>query len=352
MLHRPFDKLVDSLSERPIVFVGGKGGVGKTTTAAALASRFASRQHKTLIISTDPAHSLGDALQVRLSNDKTAITPYLDAIELDPDVIVEEHFAQVLNTIKGYASPEMLPKIKEHLNASKTAPGAAEAAMLEAMCQYLVNATAQGYRHIIFDTAPTGHTLRLLVLPEMMRAWTDGLLMQQRRQAKLKSVANHLTVNKLATSNVINNTANNTNNATTDKPKGFANPFTRHIPDRWEQAVTVLDKRKRLFATAGKLLHDAEQTAIVLVMIADNLPIAETKRAVEQLTAVKLPVSGIVVNQLIDAQQTDPFWQQRADRQQRLFGEIEESFTNIPLYPVALQKQDIRGVEALVGLGK
>lgn len=340
MLDRRFDELVQDLSERPIVFVGGKGGVGKTTTAAALASRFANMQHKTLIISTDPAHSLGDVLQVKLSNDKTVITPYLDAIELNPDVIVEEHFAQVLKTIKGYANPDMMPKIKEHLNASKTASGAQEAAMLEAMCQYLVNATTEGYRHIVFDTAPTGHTLRLLVLPEMMRAWTDGLLMQQRRQAKLKSVANHLTVNKVVTAKTM-----------ADNKKGFANPFTQHMPDRWEQAVMVLDKRKRLFATAGKLLHDAKQTAIVLVMIADNLPIAETKRAVEQLISVKLPIRGIVINQLIDAKQTDSFWQQRAERQQRLLNEIKQSFDNLPLYPVALQQQDIRGVDALMEFG-
>lgn len=349
MLNRPFHQLVDGLSERPIIFVGGKGGVGKTTMAAALASQFANRQHKTLIISTDPAHSLGDVLQIKLSNDTTAITPYLDAIELDPEVMVDKHFAQVLNTIKGYASPEMLPKIKEHLHASKTAPGAQEAAMLEAMCQHLVDATEQGYRHIIFDTAPTGHTLRLLMLPEMMSAWTDGLLMQQRRQAKLKSVANHLTVNKLATSDATTSSTTTTS-ATAVNKKGFSNPFTHHIPDRWEQAVMVLDKRKRLFAHAGNLLHDASQTAIVLVMVADNLPIAETKRAVEQLTAVKLPISGIVVNQLIDPQQTDPFWQRRAERQQYLLAEIQQSFAHVPLYPVALQQQDIRGVDCLMTL--
>ena len=86
----------------------------------------------------------------------------------------------------------MMPKIREHLRLSKSAPGAQEAAMLESMCQYLVAAAGAGYEHIIFDTAPTGHTLRLLVLPEMMGAWTDGLLAQQRRQAKLRSVATHL----------------------------------------------------------------------------------------------------------------------------------------------------------------
>ena len=192
MALRPLHKLIEQLAAQPIIFVGGKGGVGKTTTAAALASHYASQQKKTLIVSTDPAHSLGDVLNIRLSNEKTAVTAYLDAIELNPDIIVDAHFAQVERTITAYANPDMMPKIREHLRLSKSAPGAQEAAMLESMCQHLVSAADANYEHIIFDTAPTGHTLRLLVLPEMMGAWTDGLLAQQRRQAKLRSVADHL----------------------------------------------------------------------------------------------------------------------------------------------------------------
>ncbi len=190
------------------------------------------------------------------------ITPYLDAIELNPDIIVDAHFAQVERTIMAYANPDMMPKIREHLRLSKSAPGAAEAAMLESMCQYLVAAADEGYEHIVFDTAPTGHTLRLLVLPEMMGAWTDGLLAQQRRQAKLRSVATRL-------------------DSSSDHSKNVANPFEKHKPDRWEQAVSVLEKRKELFRQAGALLHDREQTAILLVMTADVLPLAETKRAVD-----------------------------------------------------------------------
>lgn len=329
--------LETQLIAQPIIFVGGKGGVGKTTMAAALASRFASEQKKTLIISTDPAHSLGDVLNARLTNDKTAINPYLDAIELNPDVIVDAHFAQVERTITGYANPDMMPKIREHLRLSKSAPGAQEAAMLESMCQHLVAAADASYEHIIFDTAPTGHTLRLLVLPEMMGAWTDGLLAQQRRQAKLRSVATHLD------SNTSKSKSRNDKN---DVP----NPFAKHKPDRWEQAVSVLEKRKELFRQAGMLLHDRTQTAIVLVMTADVLPLAETKRAIEQLEESKLTPAAIVVNQLITPTQTDAFWQQRADRQQTIMGNIEKSFSKYPIYPIYLQQTDVRGTEALNAL--
>ena len=333
MALQPLNALVTQLATQPIIFVGGKGGVGKTTTAAALASRYAAQQKKTLIISTDPAHSLGDVLNMSLSNEKTAITPYLDALELNPDVIVDAHFKQIERTITGYANPDMMPKIREHLRLSKSAPGAQEAAMLESMCQHLVAAADAGYEHIVFDTAPTGHTLRLLVLPEMMGAWTDGLLAQQRRQSKLRSVATSLDLDN-------NNYKNNDKN-------DVSNPFAKQKTDRWEQAVSVLEKRKQLFRQAGALLHDREKTAIVLVMTADVLPLAETKRAIQQLEETTLTPAAIVVNQLITPMQTDEFWRKRADRQQQLMNEIESSFADYPVYPIYLQQTDVRGTEAL-----
>ena len=278
---------------------------------------------------------------MRLSNEKTVVTPYLDAIELNPDVIVDAHFAQVERTISAYANPDMMPKIREHLRLSKSAPGAQEAAMIESMCQHLVCAadanSDKKYEHIIFDTAPTGHTLRLLVLPEMMGAWTDGLLAQQRRQAKLRSVANHLDSHKQTHS------SGGQKNSDHDVP----NPFAAKKSDRWEQAVAVLEKRKALFRQAGLLLHDRGQTAIVLVMTADVLPLAETKRAVSQLEDSKLPPAAIVVNQLIKPTQADAFWQHRAERQQQLLQDIESSFPNYSLYPIYLQKTDVRGTDAL-----
>ncbi|KAF0568999.1 Arsenical pump-driving ATPase [Psychrobacter nivimaris] len=335
MALHPLHGLVEQLETQPIIFIGGKGGVGKTTTAAALASYYASQQQKTLIVSTDPAHSLGDVLNVRLNNETTVISPYLDAIELNPDVIVDEHFAQVERTIKAYANPDMMPKIREHLRLSKSAPGAQEAAMLESMCHHLVEAADAGYEHIIFDTAPTGHTLRLLVLPEMMGAWTDGLLAQQRRQAKLRSVATHL---------------DNHNQKQSTQKNDVANPFAAKKSDRWEQAVSVLEKRKQLFRQAGLLLHDRTQTAIVLVMTADVLPLAETKRAIEQLEDSKLMPAAIVINQLISTAQSDEFWRRRAERQQHLLQDIEQSFTKYPLYPIYLQQTDVRGTDALSAL--
>ena len=329
--------LVQQLLHTPIIFVGGKGGVGKTTTAAALAAKFAEQQQKALIVSTDPAHSLGDVFALNLAsssakNKPKALTEYLDALELDPDLIIDEHFARVEKTISSYANPDMMPKIREHLQLSKSAPGAQEAAMLEAICRYLVDSVELGiYHHIIFDTAPTGHTLRLLMLPEMMEAWTDGLLTQQRRQAKLKGAADNL--------------------ATKKTKSALSNPFEDAKPvDKWQQAVDVLNARKNLFKRAGELLHDRQKTAVVLVLTADNLPIEETRRAVNQLKEANLAPAALVVNQLIEAEQSDQFWQNRAIRQQSLVKDIQSYFVDCPIYGIYLQPSDVRGKKALTKL--
>lgn len=341
--------LIDQLNQTPIIFVGGKGGVGKTTIAAALASKFAEQKQRTLIISTDPAHSLGDVFTTNLSKDSaknnpTKLTEYLDALELNPDFIVDEHFARVERTISSYTHPDMLQKVKQHLRLSKSAPGAQEAAMLEAICRYLVDSVEQGnYQHIIFDTAPTGHTLRLLILPEMMEAWTEGLLTQQRRQAKLQGAADNL--------NPRNSNSTSKNPNPIKRKSALMNPFKEAKPvDKWQQAVAVLNRRKTLFRQAGELLHNREAAAVVLVMTADNLPIEETRRAVKQLQEANLAPVALVVNQLIQSHQNDQFWQSRADRQQNLVEDIKKQFTDYPLYKVYLQHSDVRGTQALAKL--
>lgn len=318
--------LLDTLAQKQVIFIGGKGGVGKTTSAAALAVRFARAGDKTLLISTDPAHSLGDVFAVPLDHSATRLTEHLEVIELNPGEIIHQHFKQVERTLAGYTKPDMLPKIREFLQLAHHAPGAEEAAMLEALCRQLLEAQAQGYRHIIFDTAPTGHTLRLLSLPEMMQAWTDGLLAQQRRQTALRRAANAL-----------------------DQDYS-ANPLATEKTDRWATAVEVLKARRQLFAATRSILHDRTKTAIVLVMIPESLPLAETKRAIKQLRAANLPCTGLIINQVMSTKQNDTFWQQRAGRQQHILAQLDTLPGNLQRLQIPLQAQDIRGIHALAQL--
>ena len=173
--------------DRRILFVGGKGGVGKTTIASALALMAAESGHKILIVSMDPAHSLGDIFEVRIGNREVSLAEGLWGLEIDPDAEAEHHIRTVKASLKRLVAPKMYGEIDRQLDLARDAPGTVEAAVLERMADLMADATSR-FDLVIFDTAPTGHTVRLLSLPEVMAAWSDGMLKHQDRSRRLGQV--------------------------------------------------------------------------------------------------------------------------------------------------------------------
>jgi len=168
------------------IFIGGKGGVGKTTVSAATALWCARMNKKTLIISTDPAHSLGDSFDRIIKHVPTPITQNLEAIEIDPDKAMEE-YKEKMNQQQKYN--DALSMFSDQFDIMSSSPGIDEVASFEKFMEYMNN---DEYDVVIFDTAPTGHTLRLLSFPEMMDSWM-GKLIKTRTQlgqmaSKLKNV--------------------------------------------------------------------------------------------------------------------------------------------------------------------
>lgn len=291
------------LLEKRIFFVGGKGGVGKSSISASLGAGF-SKNYKTLLISTDPAHNLGDIFDVKLSNKPKEVQKNLFIKELDPQDITDKHFKEIEDKIKIYAGAEMFSRVQKYLTVAKNSPGANEAAMLEAICLELIN--YQDYDKIIFDTAPTGHTMRLFSLPMLMDDWTDELLKSQEKNLRLQSAKSV-----------------------------FYEKGSFATKSRWDLALESIKKRKELFRNSTAILKDTKICAIFFVLNAQKLSRKETTRAIEDLSKLGLSCSGLFVNKLISTQ-SDEFWQRVKQDQDLELEKIQK--LKLPTTKIALRK--------------
>ena len=329
MDHFPLD--IDALLQhRRLLMVGGKGGVGKTTTAAAIACRAADAGRKVLLVSTDPAHSLGDAFARTIGNRVTVMAPNLNALELDPDEEVDRYLDKVSAQMRRFAGPDQFRELEKQLRLSRQSPGAQEAALLERVSQ-IIDEETRVYDLVIFDTAPTGHTLRLLSLPEVMAAWTQGLLKHNHKAQQLGKVLDHLTPGKDLDSPM-------------QDPGKHAN---QHLDPRSQQIADTLLARQRLFHRARRQLSDPEKTGFLFVMTPEKLPILETRRAVDSLKESGIPVSGIIINRVLPDNVDGAFFAARLNTQQRHLDDIDLQFSNLATLRIPLQEDDVQGIDAI-----
>ncbi len=323
------------IRQKRLLLVGGKGGVGKTTLSAALAAHAAQHDRRVLLVSTDPAHSLADAFGRSIGNQPVTVAPNLSVLEIDPDTEVDAYLDRVLAQMRRYAGPDQIHELQRHLRLSSQSPGAQEAALLERLAR-LMHEGLEEYDLLVFDTAPTGHTLRLLSLPEVMAAWTDGLLRHNKRSEHLGSVLSHLTPSRSV-------------DALTGDPKKHE---LENLDERSQQLAQTLLDRQRLFHQTRHLLADHDRTGFLFVLTPERLPILETHRAVQSLTDSGIPVSGAVVNRVLPPTTDDDFWAARRERQQKHLDEITQQLGHIPLAYITLQQDDIEGLDALQAFGQ
>jgi arsenite-transporting ATPase len=248
------------LAAARLVLFGGKGGVGKTTCAAAYAVETAKRaKGKVLVLSTDPAHSLGDALAMELGDEPVAVAKNLVARELDAKKAFEverERYRSAIDELfasifKGRMDAVYDRRVLEDL-LDLAPPGIDEIFALVSIVDALVPASGEpAYARVIVDTAPTGHTLRLLALPEKALEWVHAIM-----SVLLKY---------------------------------------RHVIGLGELAsdLTALSRRLRALV---ELVHDPEATAFVAVSRPARLPRLETERLVASLRELRVPLAAIVIN--------------------------------------------------------
>lgn len=284
------------------VFVGGKGGVGKTTCSSILSILLAGVRGSVLIISTDPAHNLSDAFQQRFTKTPTLVNGFtnLYALEVDPTVEQEETSSEGMDTLFS----ELAGAI----------PGIDEAMSFAEMLKLV---QTMDYSVIVFDTAPTGHTLRLLQFPAVLE---KGI-------AKVLSLKN--------------------------KFGGLINQMTRMFgveDDFGDDALLVrLEGMKEVIEQVNKQFKDPDMTTFVCVCIPEFLSLYETERLVQELTKFEIDTHNIIINQVIfdDEDIESKLLKARMKMQQKYLDQFYMLYDDFNITKLPLLPEEVTGVAAL-----
>ena len=289
---------------KSIIFVGGKGGVGKSTSAAAIAWKSAKDGNKTLLISTDPAHNVGDIFNQEIGGKTKEIANNLFALEIDPEIETDKYIKSVKANIKGSVHSSMMEEVHRQLDTAKASPGADEAALFDKLIHIILE-ERQNFDKLVFDTAPTGHTIRLLTLPELMGVWIEGLLEKRKK----------------------------TN-------ENYSQLLNDGVP-REDPIYDVLRERQERFSKARDILLDEKETGFIFVLNPERLPILETKKALELLHKYHLHVKTLIVNKILPEEADGEFLLERKKHEKKYVELIEQTFTKQQLIYIPLFRQDI-----------
>ncbi|MBC8412290.1 TRC40/GET3/ArsA family transport-energizing ATPase [bacterium] len=282
------EKIIFPQKGTKAVFFTGKGGVGKTTISCITAMQTAERGFKTLIVTTDPAAHIGEVFDLKIQDEPVAITERLSAVMIDQGKAFIEYKERVLSEARGKYSDDMLKTMEEELNS----PCIEEMAAFDKFIRFIESST---YDVIIFDTAPTGHTLRLLDLP-----------FDYARQAEM-------------------------------------------MIDAAEGAKAKRDAESR-FRNIIDLLRDRERAAFCLVLYPEATPILESYRAMLDLKEAGIETQLIVANMILPEEVcANEFFRNRRKMQMKYLHEINERF-KLPVLSYPLFEEEVKGVERLRSL--
>ncbi len=278
------------------LFFTGKGGVGKTSIACATAIHLVKAGHRVLLVSTDPASNVGQVFGMAIGNTVTpvAAVPGLSALEIDPQAAAEGYRDRIVGPVRGVLPDAVVAGIEEQLSGACTT----EIAAFDEFTALLTDVELlDGYDHIVFDTAPTGHTIRLLQLPG---AWSGFL----------------------------------------EAGKGDASCLG---------PLAGLDKQRERYGAAVAALADPERTRLVLVARPQHGSLREVSRTHAELAAIGLQRQHLVINGVLPAAEaaTDPLAAAIHERETQALAALPASLRDLPRDELPLKAFNLVGLEAL-----
>lgn len=275
------------------LFFAGKGGVGKTTLAVTAAVQSARGGAKTLLITTDPAAHIGWVLQSDVGEDPTPVpgVPNLDAVRINPAEETQRYQTTILEEARTRYQPATVQRMAEELRS----PCTEEVAVFR---RFLWALLSEDYERVVFDTAPTGHTLRLLALP-----------VSYHQQIVVKAHGS-------------------------------------------SEGQAIVDAEAARMREAMAVLRNPAETTVVWVVYPESTPITEARRGAEDLQRIGISTGVVMANQVLpEAVCVHPLFRKRYGMQQKYLRVLHEKFPDCAIVEVPLQDEDVRGLAAVERLG-
>ena len=283
----------------------GKGGVGKSSVAAAHAIKSASEGKKTLLVSTDIAHNLGDIFERRLGKEVENLLPNLDIYEIDPEYVMENDFSAVMKYLGN-----LLSEFDNHgLQDMGMMPGMEELFSLLKIADIYNN---KSYERIIVDCAPTGETLALLKFPELLSWYMEKLFPIGKVGVRMLAP-----ISKLV--------------------------FKVEMPNK--NAMNDIEKMYLKLIELQELLKNRDVTSIRIVTTPEKMVVEETKRNYMYMNLYNFNVDGLYINRILPKDINNDFFAQWIMIQKEYITHLKESFSALPIYEIPWYDEELKGEE-------
>ncbi|GAY26395.1 arsenic transporter [Desulfurococcaceae archaeon AG1] len=319
-----FKYLFEKRPELKIAIFAGKGGLGKTTSSAALSYKLSTMGKRVLCFSTDPQASLSDIFEKDLfGKGEIEISKNLYVLEIDADKRIKEYVDSIRQKIKDMYKIEEIPReVEDYIESAVAEPAMYESAVYDAMLDVV---SQNKYDFYVFDMPPFGHGIRMVAMADILSKWVDKITEARRQAYEYEKVASRLKREKYT--------------------------------EREDQLLKELESIRDRIVSFSRLITDPKGTAFTMVLIPEKMAIVDTEKALKMFEELGLRMSGVVVNQvyppaILEDPRAPEYLKKRVEAQKPFLREIYEKFEDLILAIIPMLRREPRGLEMIEAVAK
>jgi arsenite-transporting ATPase len=304
-----------------MVILAGKGGLGKTTSSAALAYAAAMEGKKVLCFSTDPQASLSDIFERDIfGKGEVEVAPNLFVVEIDADAKINAYIQEVKRKIKEkYMMEQIPPEIEAYIDSSVAEPAMYESATYDAMADYVARGEYDLY---VFDMPPFGHGIRMLTMADVLTSWVEKLTEVREKAREYDEIARRLKSERLV---------------------------------KEDEILNELYEIRGKLTTFTDVMRDRSKSAFFMVMTPEAMSVYDTEKALEAFKSIGIKPAGVVLNKVLPKEMADnpsPYIRNRYRQQQEVLKMIFEKFGDLVVAAIPMFPREPKGLEGIREVAK